>query len=342
MKRVEQQRKIRGAYCAVYTPATPDAFEVDYTKLREQLRFIMEGGVHGDRGVIMLAGGAGEGYFLTDEQWSKSIKILAEECHGKIATMAGVFDRGSKGAIEKIKYAESLGIDLIQLGLPHNQGPADQEIHTFFSLIDRATSRIGIILYHTHWDFSSYDPHYQIGMALLEKLTELDSVVGVKWHTKSVELFVDALLKFGDKVSFVDNAGWVTRTKANPFGIKAFMAPPANWDPKRTIEAINLWSASKWKEFAEFNSVLAAPKAAVIRASQEELYGGPTPARWENGAANRLVYSLGEGTVNKAIMDVMGRPIGPALHPQYQLSEATKQRAREYLREGKNLVETTF
>jgi len=342
MKRSDKKQLLRGAYCAVYTPVTPDAFEIDYDRLREQLRFIIEGGLRGDLGLLLVGGGAGEGYFFTDQQWFKAIKILAEEAVGKIATMAGVFDRGAKGAIEKIKYAEDLGIDLIQLGLPHNQGPADEEIYTYFKLIDGATSRIGIVLYHTHWDFSSYDPHYQIGLPLLEKITDLGSVVGVKWHTKSLELFVDALLALKDKISYVDNAGWVTRTKDNPFSIKAFMAPPANWDPKGTLEVIKLWNAGKFREFAEGNVVLAAPKAAVIKASQEELHGGPTPARCEGGAANRLVYSLGEGTVNKAIMDVMGRPIGPALHPQYQLSQATKERAKEILRAGQKLVETTF
>ena len=44
------------------------------------------------------------------------------------------------------------------------------------------------------------------------------------------------------------------------------------------------------------------------------------------GSAERK--TLGEGTLGKATMDIFGRPMGPAFPPQYNLSEAAKERLK--------------
>ena len=342
--RFDANEQMCGAYMAAYTPVKPDGLTVDYEKYREHIRFLLSSGIREGQGLIMGTGGSGEGYLLTDQQYFTMTSILAEECRGKIPTMAGVFDRGLPGAIEKIKFAEDAGIDFIQLSPPHSQGATDEENYTFFKMIDDATSKIGIILYHTHWDFGSYHPWYQIGVPLLEKITDLESVVGLKWHAKTVELFTQVLAQFNEKVVIVDNAGWVTSMRQNTFNVRMFMAPTANWDPPIIVTLAELWNAGDWEGFAAANKVAAAPKWAVHEAQREELYGSaPTKARLTPGDES-LVYSLGEGTLNHALMDIMGRPFGPALHPQYQLSEAGKERAKQILSatDTEEILDVTF
>ena len=329
LKRADQKEKLRGVYAATYTPATPNGMDVDYDKLREHVRFIIdEGDWSIGNGLLMVAGGAGEGYMLSQDQWRKTVKVFAEEAAGKLATIAGVFALSASVAIEQIKYAESLGIDFIQLAPPVNQGGADDEKYRFLKLIDDAVSKIGIFLYHTHWNMPG---DYEMSLPLLEKLTDLDCLVAIKWSAKNLHLFRTAILALRDKVAFTDNSKWVVATGENSLGFSMFMGPPANWDPKGLAEAVRLWNGGDYEGFKKINSRLNAPKTAVVQASGEELYGrNKLPSRWYPPALN-FVHSLGEGTVNKGIMQTLGNPLGPPFEPQYRLSDEGIARAREIL-----------
>lgn len=329
LKRADQKEKLRGVYAAAYTPAVPNGMDVDYDKLREHVRYIIdEGDWSIGKGLLMVAGGAGEGYMLGQDQWRKVVKIFAEEAAGKLVTIAGVFALSARVAIDQILYAEELGIDFIQLAPPVNQGGADDEKYRFMKLIDDAVSRIGMFLYHTHWNMPG---DYEMSLPLLEKVTDLDSVVAIKWSAKNLHLFRTAILALRDKVAFTDNSKWVVATGENSLGFSMFMGPPANWDPKELARAAELWNSGDYEKFQEVNSLLNAPKTAVVQASGEELYGcDRLPARWYPPALN-FTHSLGEGTVNKGIMQTLGRPLGPPFEPQYRLSEKGIARAREIL-----------
>jgi len=120
-----------GGFIHLATPATPD-YEVDIQKFREQVRFVMNGGIRGKTGALLAAGAGGEGCFLNDEEWYAIIKAFAEEAVGKVTTIAGIFELSTKNAIRKIKFAEELGIDLVQVAPPHYEKPTDIEVYTHY------------------------------------------------------------------------------------------------------------------------------------------------------------------------------------------------------------------
>lgn len=328
-KNKEKMAMLNGAYAGFYTPAMSNGLDVDFKKFRELVNFVLDAGFEHGIGTLMTAGGAGEGYFLIDEEWKELIKITAQECKGKAATIAGVFDRGLKGALDKILFAEEQGIDFIQLSPPHNQHPTDIEIYDYFKTIDEAVSKIGILLYHTHWDFIE---NYQMRMPLLKKITDLDSVLGIKWHTMDLSLFTEALQQLHDKVSFIDNSGWVSTTAQNQFDFHMFMSPSINWDPEVSIEAAKLFIDKKYQEFVKIYKPLSAPKWAVVTAVKEEMFGAELPGYFRNEVQIPLWCSLGEGTVNKAIVEILDKPLGPAFKPQYQLSDEGKEKAKKIIR----------
>ena len=162
----ERRDMVKGVVVASVTAATPD-FDVDYDRLREQYRFIVEGGIQHGVGMVMAVAGGGEGYFLNDAQWYQSVEIFAEEAAGKVPTLVGVFDLNTRHAIDKIRHAEALGIDFVQLAPPHYEKPTDREVFTHYEMANQAVGKMGIVVYHTYWSLPEY---YEMTAPLVDRL----------------------------------------------------------------------------------------------------------------------------------------------------------------------------
>lgn len=305
----ELREKIRGAVVALVTPTTPD-HELDLPVFRENVRFSMEG-VKGGLGCLMACGGGGEGYFLDKPQWKSMVEAFSEETDGEVTTMAGVFDLNAKHAIEKIRFAEELGIDLVQLAPPHYEKPTDLEVHRFYKMVNDAVSDIGIIIYHTYW---SMPENYEITLPLMTKLIELEHVVGIKWASTSLKNFTDVVFGLSDRVSIIDNQGWVDLVRAD-YGIRAFMCFLGNYAPNRLSRISRMFLDGNYGDWAEEKSKAMAHRFAIIKEILSIVHG--TAGKGE-------VYTLAEGTLSKTTMEMVGRPAGPPFPPQYELTAEEK------------------
>ena len=305
----ELKERIRGAVVALATPATPD-YEVDLPRFRENVRFSMKG-VEGGLGCLMAAGGGGEGYFLNTSQWKSLIEAFAEETGDRVSTMAGVFELNAKHAIDKIKFAEELGIDLVQLAPPHYEKPTDLEVYTYYQIVNDAIQDMGIIVYHTYW---SMPEDYEITLPLMNRITDLDRVVGIKWASTSLKNFTDVVFNLRDQVSIIDNQGWVDLVRAD-HGIKAFMCFVGNYAPNKTTRLARLFLDGEYEEWAEEKSRALAHRAVIMREILSLIHG--TVGKGE-------VCTLAEGTLSKTTMEIVGRPIGPPFPPQYELTPGQK------------------
>ena len=312
----ERRGLVKGVVVAAVTAATAD-FEVDYEKLRDQYRFIVEGGVTADVGMVLAVGGGGEGYFLNDEQWVRSVKIFAEEAKGRATTAVGVFELNAKHAVEKIRYAEGLGVDFVQVAPPHYEKPTDREVFSYYKMIDEAVSKIGVLVYHTYWAVPEY---YEMTAPLVAKLAELPSIVGIKWASVSLPNFTEVLSKYRDRLAFIDNQGWVS-TLRQSFGMDAFMYFGGNFDPKLAADLGRRFLSGDYEGYAEGAAKGLACRGPLNKAILEEVHGPNTTER----------KTIGEGTLGKATMDLYGRPMGPAFPPQHNLSEEAKARIKEEL-----------
>ena len=303
------KEKIRGAVVALATPTTPD-FEIDLPKFRENVRFSMKG-VEGGLGCLMAAGGGGEGYFLNIPQWKSLIEAFAEETGDKVSTMAGVFELNAKHAIEKIKFAEELGIDLVQLAPPHYEKPTDLEVFNYYEMVNDAIDDMGIIVYHTYW---SMPEDYEITLPLMRRITDLDRVVGIKWASTSLRNFTDVVFNLREKVSIIDNQGFVDMVK-DAHGIRAFMCFIGNYAPVKTARLAGLFLDGRYEEWAQEKARALAHRSAIMREILSLVHG--TVGKGE-------VCTLAEGTLSKTTMEIVGRPIGPPFPPQYELTPEQK------------------
>ena len=309
----ERKELVKGVVVAAVTAATED-FDVDYDKLRSQYRFIVEGGITPDVGLVLAVGGGGEGYFLNDEQYAKSVKIFAEEAKGKATTAVGIFELSAKHAVEKILYAQELGIDFVQVAPPHYEKPTDSEVFDYYKMIDDAVGKIGVLVYHTYWAVPEY---YEMTPPIVGRLADLKSIVGLKWASIPMSNFTDVLFEYKDRFAFVDNQGWVS-TVRHAHGLDAFMFFGGNFDPPLAADLARKFLAGDYDGYAEGAKTGLACRPPLNKAILEEVHGPNSPER----------KTLGEGTLAKATMDLYGRPMGPAFPPQHNLSEAAKSRIK--------------
>jgi len=305
----ELKEKIKGAVVALVTPTTSD-YEIDLPKFRENVRFSVSGVKEG-LGCLMAAGGGGEGYFLDLEQWKTLIEAFVEEIRGVVPTMVGVFELSTKHAIEKIKFAEDLGVDFVQLAPPHYEKPTDLEVYQHYKLINESVSDIGIVVYHTYW---SMPENYEINLPLMSQITNLSNVVGIKWASTNCRNFLDVLFSLKDEVAMIDNLGWVDLVKSD-YGMKAFMCFIGNYAPNKTTELAKLFLDGEFEFWAAEKKKAFAHRGVIMQEVLKMVHGS---------AGKGEVYTLAEGTLGKTACELVGRPAGPPFLPQFDPSPQQK------------------
>ena len=138
-------------------------------------------GVDGN-GVLLAAGGYGEGYFSTTEELFALIDVLVDTAGDKAPTMVGVFDLNARTAARRSRYAGDVGIDFIELGLPHYSCPSEEDVYLYTKYVND-NADVGLMNYNNFWVTPA--PKYEITRSLMERFIDLENVVGFKWSSAS-------------------------------------------------------------------------------------------------------------------------------------------------------------
>lgn len=285
--------KLVGIVVSIPTPCN-DNYEIRYDLLAEHIRWLADSGITEGTGVLMVAGGLGEGYFLNMEQHKRVMKTAVEAADGRVPIMTGIFELNSLTAAEKAEYASSVGVEFLQVNPPHYTRPSDEEVLTHYKMINDAD--IGIMVYNTPWSAMNFE----IRPPLVERIIELENVVGIKWSSFDWNNFERCLKLFADKVNFIDNMGTVA---GHMRGMKGFISSMANFAPK--IE-LRRWELLKKKDYIAYMQETDKHSAwsEEISAAEEVTHEG-----------------VGEGTGIKALMEAAGKPFGPPFPPQARISK---------------------
>jgi len=83
-------------------------FNLRLYRSKKHIRWLIDQGIAEGSGVLMIADGLGEGYFL-DDKWHGMAKTVAEAADGKVPTMIGLFELSAKQAAKKARYAADAG-----------------------------------------------------------------------------------------------------------------------------------------------------------------------------------------------------------------------------------------
>ena len=194
-------------------------------------------GVNGN-GVLLAAGGYGEGYFMDDGELFALVDLLVEESKGEVPTMIGIFDLNARTAARRAQYAGDAGIDFIELGLPHYSSPSEEDVYLYTKYVND-NADVGLMIYNNFW--VTPPPAYEITRTLMERFTDLENVVGFKWSSASAAHYVGMLKLFADEFNFIDNGMMNSQGARN--GMAGFVDFFGNVAPSLTL--------NKWKMFRD-------------------------------------------------------------------------------------------
>ena len=154
--RPEELKKALEGICAIaVTPMTDDR-KVDYGKVKNHIRFLINKGINRDNNCTLVVGGStGECGALTIAERKKLIETAVEEAGEELPIIAGCNHSNIEDVKDLMAHAEQAGAAGVMVLSPYYYVPTDEAVLRFYKEISKAAN-IGILLYNnlevTHKD----------------------------------------------------------------------------------------------------------------------------------------------------------------------------------------------
>lgn len=162
---------MKGVIVPILTPIHKDE-KVDEAKLREQVDFVIEGGVLG----VLAFGSNGEFYMVEEDEYIRATKIMVEQAAGRVPVYMGIGAINTLKCIRLAKRAKELGVSGISVLQPMFLKPTEEELYTHFKAIADSVPDLPMLLYNNPGRTG-----YTISGNLVDKLAhEVDNIVGMK------------------------------------------------------------------------------------------------------------------------------------------------------------------
>ncbi len=194
-------KELKGVVPVVACPFNNDG-SVDYESFVAMLRHLGSIGCDG----LTLFGIAGEYYKLTDAEQFKLIGLMVDECKRMgIPSVISITQHATHSAIERAKYVESQGADMLMLLPPFFLKPTSEDLYDHMKAVTKAVS-IPVML--------QYAPE-QTGVALSPAIfrqlsEEVPNASYFKIECKPAGPYISSFLKLTNSKTriFAGNAGY--------------------------------------------------------------------------------------------------------------------------------------
>ena len=173
---------IRGIVPPMTTPFSA-AGAIEEAAFRAEARFLLDAGVHG----LAVAGSTGEGHALSTGEVCRLTTIAVEEADGRVPVVAGIIVDSTAQAIERGRAAAEAGAAALQVTPVHYLfRPDDAHMKEHFREMADAVASPIIIYNVVPWTYLSPE-------LLVEIMTDIPGVVGVKQSAGDLKLFADLM-----------------------------------------------------------------------------------------------------------------------------------------------------
>ena len=290
MNREELKQIIRGVSVAVPTPFDND-YRLDLAAATDLTQWWVSQGLGTSTSMIKLCSAWGQGPDISDDEWPHLVRTVVNAGGPGVNVMCGLKSKDTLRTIEDAKIAQDMGANSLQIELPYNHAPNQDQYVKHFTMISDAID-IGIMIYNTYWfGVSPIEPE------TMHRLKDAEHVAAVKWNYPDPDGY-DKMREFSDTFNVIDNSGQHARCfKNGGAGIVSAFAPAY---PAHDLKVAELLAEGKYDE-AE----------AMTDAEDEAL--GPVRA---------MISASGGGyRMAKGMMDIVGHPTGPPRLPTEPLND---------------------
>ena len=177
MKLEELKKKLKGVIIVNTTSFNKDG-SLDLTGFRANLRWLLKR-TEGKDFIFNPLGSTGEFYAMSDDECKAVIKTTVEEVNGKLPVFAGVGRPGTKETIKMCQYAESVGVNGVQVILPYYFIPTEEGAYLHYKKIADSI-KIAVMVYNNPAPTGCW-----IKPPLMAKIAKIDNVIACKENTKA-------------------------------------------------------------------------------------------------------------------------------------------------------------
>lgn len=296
----EVQEHLRGVAVGLLTPFDRDR-EIEYDKIAENAETLYNSGVR----TFLATANISEYHSLSQRERIKVAEVAVDALPSRACVLAGV-GGSTANAQELVQEYERIGVDAMMIMPPDHTYLHEEGLLQYYRKLGSSTER-PLVPY-----VRGFDPSVEY----LRKLTQIDSVIGVKYALKNT-------VKLGAGVAAGnDDVVWVNGL-AEPFavaywaeGAEGFSAGVSNFRPEVGLELFDALSNEDWER---------ARKLRDICLPYQNL-------RDEHGENNEIPGAVSVPVVKKGL-ELAGLHGGEVREPLTPLSERLEQKAEERYRE---------
>lgn len=162
---------IKGVIVPIITPIDSEE-NIDEKALREQVDYVIEGGVHG----ILAFGSNGEFYMVEEDEMERGLTIIIDQAEGRVPVYFGIGAISTKKCVRLAKMAVEKKADGISVLQPMFLKPTEEELFLHFKAIADAVPDTPVLLYNNPGRTG-----YTMSANLVERLArEVENIVGMK------------------------------------------------------------------------------------------------------------------------------------------------------------------
>ncbi|MFC5462693.1 5-dehydro-4-deoxyglucarate dehydratase [Massilia niabensis] len=189
---------------------------------------------------LFVAGGTGEFFSLTPEDYTQVVKVAVETCRGKVPILAGA-GGPTRMAIKYAQEAERLGAHGILL-MPHYLTEASQDGLVEHVAAVCASVKFGVVVYNR-------DRCKLNAESLLKLADRCPNLIGFKDGVGEIESMVTIRRKLGDRFTYLGGlpTAEVYAAAYKALGVPVYSSAVFNFIPKTAIE---FYEAVRTDDFA--------------------------------------------------------------------------------------------
>ena len=292
MDLAEVKRTLRGPMIPVITNLNDD-LSINHAAITENVRYVVERGITTGHGVLLAAGAGGDFPMLTVAERKAVSETIAKAADGRAPVVVGAQDTNVTTMIEMAQCAEQIGAYAIQMAPGFYYESSAEDCLRVFQAVHDATSRVGIIIYNTHWE------GYNLSLDQVSRLAELPRCVALKWSSSEGSgAILRGVARFAEQLAVIDNSGM--QVMNHLLGGTGYITHLATIWPEHDLDVWRLLEAADYE------------------AAQQKITTINWP--WSDFRAKMWKRTGAESPVIKAALELCGRPGGPSRLPNRSLN----------------------
>ena len=299
---IEKSREwLVGPMVAVTTPFKED-YSLDLDALRDNIRFMVDGGVRTGTGTLLVGGAGGEHPAMNVDERKAVMDLAMEAADGEVPVATSVQHTDTRVVVELAQHASRAGLQGVQLGPTYYYVPTEGDVSRLFELV-ASESEVMLMIYHTHWEGLT------MGMGLLRELADMPTVGALKWSAPTLDYYEEGLREFSGKLSIIDNHGM--HVLSHQLGARGFITHLSGFWPAYPED---IWRCLEARDYEGAERLL-------------EKFKYP----WSEWREQVAAVTGGEGPFIKAAMEEVGLRVGPPRPPSTRAPESFLPALRELL-----------